>query len=265
MKKKEFLRFLKEKANFIRKQTIKFHLAIPETRIASSLSCIEILVTLYYGKIFNFKNDRIVISKGHGAISLYPILIDLGFLKNIKIENKKSLSLLGSIPDINLPTINLINGSLGHGLGQGCGIAIAMRMRKLNGKIFVLIGDGELYEGSCWEAIMFAGHHRLDNLIVIVDNNKISMLDYCKKIINLEPLDKKFQDFGFESKSINGHNILDLYNTLTSFKKSSSKRPKLLIANTIKGKGVAKLEKNPLCHIMSLEKKDVKEILDKKL
>lgn len=254
-----FFKFLDEKASFIRRKTIMLHLLLSEIRIASSLSCIEILVVLYYSKIFNIEKDRIVISKGHGAISLYPILADLGFLKETEIENiGKGISILGSIPDINLPTISLINGSLGHGIGQGCGIALSLKKKQTNSKVFVLLGDGELYEGSVWESIMFASHHRLDNLIVIIDKNEISMLDYCKKIINLNSLYTKFKEFGFEVATVNGHNIPSLYRTLCLLKNSKIKKPKVLIAKTKKGKGVSKLENDPLCHIRSLNKKDVK-------
>ncbi|MCX7917798.1 MAG: transketolase, partial [bacterium] len=126
MKEENFFKFLEEKATFIRKETLKLHLKVPETRIASSLSCIEILVLLYYGKILNLNCDRLVISKGHGAISLFPILGDLGYLDHSIIDKIGSKnSKFGSIPDINLPTISIINGSLGHGIGQGCGIALA--------------------------------------------------------------------------------------------------------------------------------------------
>ncbi|MFN4226874.1 MAG: transketolase [Candidatus Ratteibacteria bacterium] len=257
---KYILKFLKEKAAFIRKKTIEIHLSYPETRIASSLSCVEILVTLYYGKILNILEDKIVISKGHGAISLYPILVNCGYLKleNNNLEN--TVLKFGSIPDINLPTISLINGSLGNGLGQACGIALALKKKNQKGKVFVLLGDGELYEGSVWESFMFAGHHRLDNLIVIIDNNKICMLDFCEKVINLKPLDKKLENFGFEVKIVNGHNIQRIYNVLRLFKKSNIKKPKILIANTVKGKGVYKLENDPLCHIKSLSKEDVKDL-----
>lgn len=258
--KENFFKFLEEKADFIRKQTIKFHLVLPETRIASSLSCIEIFVVLFYGKILNiFSNkenkDRFVISKGHGAISIFPILLDLGIIKKIKIEN------IGSIPDISLPYIDLINGSLGHGLGQGCGMALGLKKKRVNGFVFVLLGDGELYEGSIWESLMFASHHKLDNLIIIIDKNDICMLDYCKNVIDLTPLEKKLKSFDFEVKKIDGHNVKKIYEVLKEIKSYRNKKPNVLIAETIKGKGVPFLENNPLCHVMSLDKKMVNEIL----
>ncbi|MGB9677387.1 MAG: transketolase [Candidatus Ratteibacteria bacterium] len=269
MKNSKFFEYLNEKVNFIRKETLKLHLLTPETRIASSLSCIEIFVVLYYSKIFNFfsekQGDKLVISKGHGSISLYPILYDLGFIRKNELENiSKENSVLGSIPDISLPTIDLINGSLGHGLGQACGIALGLKRKKINSKVIVLIGDGELYEGSVWEAVMFAFHHKLDNIIAIIDNNKISMLDYCKNIINIEPIKEKFSHFGWLVKVINGHDIYSLYQSLYSLKYNKGKKPKVLIAETVKGKGVPSLEKDPLCHIRSLKKEEILLIINGK-
>lgn len=261
--------FLIQKALWVRQETLKIHKIAPATRVASSLSPVEIFVILYYGRILKFdpKNlqwkdrDRFIISKGHGAISLYPVLAELCFfdineLKTVCMEG----SFLGSIPD-NIPGFETINGSLGHGLGVACGIALALKRKKLKAKVFVLSGDGELYEGSVWEAIMFASHHKLDNLILIIDNNRISMLDYCKNILNLEPLVPKFKAFNWGTEVVDGHNIKELYSVLNSFKKDAGNQPKVLIANTKKGKGVPQLENDTLCHIKTLKKDEVDKIL----
>lgn len=264
------IELLKERASWVRKETLKIHKIAQETRLASSLSCVEIFVTLYYGKILNYDSsdirwenrDRFIISKGHGAISLYPILADLGYFDMKELNNVcKEGSFLGSIPDSIIPGFETTNGSLGHGLGVACGMAIALKRRKKKEKIFVLLGDGELYEGSVWEAIMFAGEHKLDNLIAIVDNNKISMLDYCKNIIDLEPLYEKFKVFNWDVGVVDGHNINQLYNSLVNMKNKNGK-PKALIADTIKGKGVPKLENDALCHIKSLAPEDIDNIVD---
>jgi len=137
---------------------------------------------------------------------------------------------LGGIPDPTIPGFEAVNGSLGHGLGVACGVSLALKRKKRKEKVFVLLGDGELYEGSVWEAVMFAGEHKLDNLIVILDNNKICMLDYCRNILNLEPLDKKFKVFNWHVKSVNGHDIYQLFRTLTNLRNGKSDKPKLLIA-----------------------------------
>lgn len=264
------IEFLQSKSRWIWQESLKIHSSAPETRIASSLSTIEIFVVLYYGKILRFDpnninwehRDRFVISKGHGAISLYPLLADLGFFTVDKLAKVcKEGSNMGSIPDPSIRGFETINGSLGHGLGVACGMALAMKKKKLNSKVFVLTGDGELYEGSIWESVMFASHHKLDNLILIVDSNKISMLDYCRNIIDLEPLEDKFKAFNWETKTVDGHDIESLHRLLGMLKSIEMGQPKVLIANTVKGKGVPCLETDVLCHIKSLKETEVNELL----
>ena len=257
---------LKKKSLWVRKETLKIHKIAPDTRLASSLSPIEIFVALYYGKILkiNPKNtrwegrDRFIISKPHGAVSLYPILADFGFFNKKELKRVgQNGSILGGIPDTTVPGFETINGALGHGLGVACGIALGLKKKNSDSKVFVLSGDGELYEGAVWEAIMFAGHHRLDNLILIIDNNKISMLDYCKNIIDLTPLEEKFKVFKWKVKVVDGHNIKEVYKSLKELKAEKSNCPKVLIANTIKGKGVPQLENNVLCHIRVLKENEI--------
>lgn len=264
--KDSLLKLLKEKSAWIRKETLKIHKVARETRLASSLSAVEIFAVLYYGGIINFnpKNvlwdgrDRFVISKGHGAVSFYPVLADLGFFPKEYLDNVcKSGSILGGIPDSIIPGFETVNGSLGHGLGVGCGMALGLKRKKRAEKVFVLVGDGELYEGSIWEAVMFASEHELDNLILIVDDNKVCMLDYCKNIIDLTPLDEKFKTFGWIAKKVNGHDVEELYKSLLYLKKDDSKKPKVLIADTVKGKGVARLEADSLSHIRNLSSDEV--------
>lgn len=255
------LKYLERKASYIRKKTLKLHLKIPETRIASSLSPIEIFVALFYGGILKLGKDRLVISKGHGSIAIYSILIDMGLLSQKELKNiGKENSKIGSIPDIGIPYVDIVNGSLGHGIGQACGIALGVKMKNLKSSVFVLLGDGELYEGSVWEGFMFASHHKLDNLNIIIDKNKICMLDYCKNIIDLEPLKEKLESFEFSVYEVDGHNLEVLYEVLSKIKKV--KKPKVVIANTIKGKGIPILENDPLCHIRTLTKEEIADILN---
>jgi transketolase len=264
------LNLLKEKALWVRQETLNIHRIAQGIRLASSLSAVEIFVALFYGKILNFdpKNprwegrDRLLISKGHGSISLYPILADLGYFDKHELGRVgKEGTFLGVIPDTVIPGYETTNGSLGHGLGVGCGMALALKKRNRHETVFVLHGDGELHEGSVWEAVMFAGEHALDNLVLILDQNKRCMLDYCRNILDLEPLDKKFRDFKWTVKAIDGHNISALLYSLSRFKKSRHAKPKLLIANTIKGKGVPSLENDPLCHIKSIRPEDIDNAL----
>jgi len=257
---------LKKKALWVRKETLEIYRITSDIRLASSLSPVEIFVALYYGKIlkYNPKNtrwegrDRFIISKPHGAVSLYPILADLGFFDKKELKRVcQNGSLLGGIPDFTIPGFETINGALGHGLGVACGIALGLKKKNSDSKVFVLSGDGELNEGAVWEAIMFAGHHRLDNLILIIDNNKISMLDFCKNIIDLAPLQDKFQAFKWKVKIVDGHNIKKLYKSLKELKEEKSNYPKVLLANTIKGRGVPQLENDALCHIKTLNEDEI--------
>jgi transketolase len=263
-------RYLEEKALWVRKETLKIHAVAPETRLASSLSAVELLVALYYASILRFdagnpvwkERDRLLVSKGHGSISLYPILADLGYFSISELQRVCSEgSFLGGIPDTLIPGYETINGSLGHGLGVACGMALALKKKGSASKIFVMLGDGELNEGAVWEGVMFAAHHKLDNLVAIVDNNQICMLDYCRRIIDLEPLANKFTAFNWEASTIDGHNLREVYSALSRIKNDSS-MPRVIIANTVKGKGVPKLESDSLCHIKSLNATEINTALE---
>lgn len=253
---------LESKAKWVRCETLKLHRRLPETRLASSLSCVEILCSLFYGGVIKFypedpysdERDRFVISKGHGSISFYPILSDLGYFDKAELAliGKKD-SLLKAIPDSLIPGYETMNGSVGHGLGVACGMALALKRKKAKRNVFVLSGDGELFEGSVWEAIMFAPQHKLNNLILIIDNNERCMLGYCRDIIKLEPLEDKFRVFGWTVETVDGHDVSSLHAALTHLTERHTESPKVLIANTVKGKGVKQLEEDPLCHIRSFK------------
>lgn len=266
----KIITLLKDKARWVKKETFKIHKFAPETRLASSLSAVEIFTVLYYGKLVNFEpknlnsesRDRFIISKGHGAISFYPVLADLGFFPKEILNNVcKEGCILGGIPDSVIPGFETINGSLGHGLGVACGIALALKKKGRKETVFVLMGDGELNEGSVWEAVMFAGARGIDNLILILDNNKVSMLDFCKNIIDLSPLEKKFAEFRWDVKIVDGHNVGELYGALQTFKEKKQRMPKVLIAETVKGNGVPRLEVDPLSHIKNLKPEEAEALI----
>jgi transketolase len=277
MQKKKYdamtLKGLQDKCRWVRSETLKIHKVAPGIRIASALSCVEILVALHYGEILQFNSekpydeerDRFIISKAHGSVSYYPILAELGYFANDQLlKVGKSGSILGDIPDNSIPGYETINGSLGHGIGVACGIALALKAKKSNRSVYVLLGDGELYEGSVWESIMFAGQQRLDNLVLIIDNNKICMLDYCSKIINLEPIEDKFNCFGWKHFSVDGHNVKQLLAVLMKASGDHKGEPKVVIANTVKGKGVPRLEKDSLCHIRALKPEEIDALIMEK-
>lgn len=264
--------FLREKANWVRTQTLKIHRYAQETRVASSLSNVELFTALYYGDIIQHnpkeplweRRDRFVISKGHGSISMYPILADLGFFEKSELEKVCTEgSFLGGIPDPIIPGYETVNGSLGHGVGVACGMAMGLRTLKKSQQVFVMTGDGELHEGSIWEALMFAQHHRLDNFNLIVDCNKVCMLDYIKNVNTLDSLTDKFKAFNFHVEEVDGHDVVACQKTLMKMKHLHDGRPKVLIAHTIKGKGAPQLEGNSLSHITSIKPHDIDAIIER--
>jgi len=258
------------KAKWAWRETLRMHKLSPETRVASSLSLVEILVTLYYGGILSFNakdqywegRDRLIISKGHGSITLYPILADMEYFSaDLLNDICKSGSFLGAIPDPVIPGYETVNGSLGHGLGVATGVALALKKKKSTSSVFVIVGDGELYEGANWEAIMFAPQHCLDNLILIIDCNKVSMLDFTENIISHLSLAKKFEAFGWNVTTVNGHDIEEVYLVLNGVKQKKMEKPTVIIANTIKGHGVEFLEKSHLSHVLSISAEKIDQLL----
>ena len=266
------IELLKEKSKFVRCETLKIHKLAPETRVASSLSPVEIFVSLYYGGILDFNpqdprdenRDRFIISKGHGSISMYPLLADLGFFdKKELLSVCKDGTFLGGIPDPSIPGYETVNGSLGHGLGVGCGMAVALKTKEKTQNVVVLTGDGELNEGSNWEAIMFAPQQQLDNLTLIVDYNRVSMLDFSKNIINLNSLGDKFKAFNWKVYEVeDGHNVKELSLVIKEAINQRANKPKVVIVNTIKGKGVPFLETHSLSHILSVKADDIDRLIE---
>lgn len=248
------------KSYWVWRETLKVHRRAPETRLASSLSSIEIFVALYYGGILKFnplnprdeERDRCIISKGHGSICMYPILSDLGFFSTEELLNVcKVGSFLGGIPDPVIPGYETVNGSLGHGLGVATGIALGLKRKASNRSVYVVVGDGELHEGANWEAIMFAPQHKLDNLHLIVDNNRISMLGHTDDIVTNGDLIIRLSSFGWDCVEVDGHDVIALQAVLLKQKSSHEGKPKAIIARTIKGHGVPQLENEPLSHIIN--------------
>jgi transketolase len=262
---------LREKVLWVWKETLAIHRRAPETRLASSLSVIEIFVALYYGGVLKFNasnpldenRDRCIISKGHGSICMYPILADLGFFLMEELQNVcQAGSFLGGIPDPVIPGYETVNGSLGHGLGVGTGIALALKTKKSDSNVFVVTGDGELHEGANWEAIMFASHHKLDNLHLIVDDNSISMLDHTDNIVSHHDLLMRLTSFGWECIEVDGHDIIAVQETLLKQKNNKDGRPKAIIAKTLKGHGVPGLEDASLSHIINPKPELIDDLLE---
>ena len=250
MKKKlsKFKNFSKK----VRQSILKHAYFSQCSHLGSNLSIVDIL-TVPYNEFLTTKANSFILSKGHACLSLYCVLNEKKYISDKTLSSfGKNNSILMSHTTHKVEGIDLSTGSLGHGLPVANGIALANKIKKKNDKTFVLLSDGELDEGSNWEALLFAAHHKLNNLIVIIDYNKIQSLDTVEKTINLEPMSKKFRSFGCQVKSINGHNFDQIFKAMNT----KSSKPLVVIANTIKGKGVKFMEKSVLWHYKPLNKKD---------
>lgn len=240
---------LKKIAKEIRKDIILMSLRAKSAHTGGALSCVEILVVLYFKimKVFpkdseNPRRDRLIFSKAHDAKALYAVLSERGFFDKKILEGYETNG--GLLPGHStrhcVPGVEVSAGSLGHGLSMAAGMAYVGKKDKKNFRVFSILSDGECDEGSTWEAILFAGHHKLSNLISIVDYNKLQGFGYIKNILDLEPFTDKWKAFGWEVREVDGHNLNDLIENLSSvpFRKE---KPSVIIAHTIKGfKGVPK-------------------------
>ena len=250
---------LKNKAKWVRREILEMCTRGGEGRIASALSCTEILVALFHGGILRFDThnlqwparDRFIMSKSPGAVGLYPILSDLGFFARAEIDKfcQSDDGILGPYGD-DIPGVEAVWGSLGHGLGVGAGLALSAKMNGEKYMTAVMLGDGECYEGSIWEAAMFAGHHELNNLVGIIDRNGICTIDFTEHCLRLEPLESKWQAFGWDAITIDGHSFEEIFAAFKDFRARKSTKPLMIIANTVKGKGISLLENNPMGHVI---------------
>ena len=249
--------WLKHKANWLRlsAMTMNHHAHLGHT--GGDLSSADILAILFLGGILNIdpaqprwpQRDRFILSKGHGAAAYYSTLAARGFFPIEQLRTYMDpLSMLNGHPDRNkLPGVEANTGPLGHGLPIAVGAALACRMRKESWRVFVLTGDGELQEGSNWEAAMTAQHYGLDNLTVIVDRNRIQQGDFTENTIRMEPLAARWSAFGFAVEEIDGHDTAALLDHFAHLPIEPGK-PSCIIANTIKGKGVSFAENQPAWH-----------------
>lgn len=225
--------------------------------IGSALCVAEILTALY-GSVLNIPNtkhpdrDRFVLSKGHAALALYAALYFRGFLTQQQLDTYcGDASYLGVHPEISLNGVDFATGSLGQGISFAVGAAFAARAQKSNRRTFVLISDAECNEGSTWEAIMFAAHHRLANLVVIADVNGQQAFGYTKDVCDLSPMEKKWEAFNFDVHLVDGHNLPQLIKTLNNLNYKSG-QPHVLLANTVFGKGVSFMEQQIKWHYSPL-------------
>jgi transketolase len=245
-------------ANEVRKLTLKMIYEARASHIGGALSMTDILAVLYNDILHiypldysNANRDRFLLSKGHACASLYATLAMKGFFA---VEELKTYAKDGSIflshSNHNVPGVEVSAGSLGHSLPISCGLALAAKRKELKWKTYCLISDGELDEGSNWESILFAPQLKLDNLILVVDYNKIQSLGSVADVLDLNPLKEKFYAFRWEVFEVDGHDHDSLREAFTKADNSNTK-PKVIIAHTIKGKGISFMENKLLWHYKS--------------
>ena len=263
----------KIKCKKLRKQVFLTAYGRGVTHLASCYSCIEILYVLYEKGVMKFDKtnphmadrDKLVLSKGHAGLALYCVMSDIGILDRKELKSfLQPFTRIGGEPSIrDLESIEASTGSLGHGLSMGIGMAMAQKMDKRDAKTYVIIGDGECGEGTIWEGAMSAAAYHLDNLITILDCNELQKMGKVEKTIGLTNWKEKWEAFGWEVSEVDGHNVNALYHSITS--PNLKNKPKLIIAHTIKGKGVSVMENNPIWHFKMPNKKELaifKEELD---
>jgi len=255
-----------ELARSIRIECLKMTNRANSSHIGSMFSCADI-VSVLYSRILNFdvamptseKRDYFLQSKGHAGGALYASLASLGFFKKelLKTYYQNGSKFGGHISHKDIEGVEISTGSLGHALSIGCGISIELKNKNLPNRTFVLLSDGELDEGSNWEAMLFAGHHILNNLTIIIDYNKLQSIKPVSETLGLEPLEDKFKSFGWEVCSIDGHNYSEIEETLNR----NSTKPFCIIAHTIKGKGVSFMENSVLWHYRSPQGQEFEDAL----
>ena len=243
---------VEEKARLSREETIRLIQIAKVGHFASAFSCAEILASLYYGVMRLRRGepdwpdrDRFLFGKGHAAAALYPLLVDWGFFDSEILDGYTRIgNPLGDHPDMSrVPGIDFSSGSLGHALSAGVGMALGARIDGRDFRVFVLLGDGELNEGQVWEAAMSAAHHGTRNLIAIVDRNEYSLDGKVDEVLGIEPVGDKFAAFGWDVHEVDGHDVPSLLGLLREVAEDGSReRPVVIIAKTIKGKGVSFME-----------------------
>lgn len=241
---------LKQTAKEIRKSIVEEVYSAQSGHPGGALSCADILTVLYFNQM-NISperrndpdRDRLVLSKGHASAALYATLAQRGYFSKDDLKNFRKIgSFLQGHPDMKkVPGVDMSTGSLGQGLSVANGMAISSKMDKRGFRVYCILGDGELEEGQIWEAAMSAVHYKLDNLCVIVDNNKLQIDGKVSEVMSVAPIKEKFESFGFETFEVNGNNIDELITVIQKTKTVKGK-PSVIIADTIKGKGISFME-----------------------
>lgn len=246
--------FFQDKARQVRRNLFEKFALLKQGHPGSTFSMTDLVVALYYGdyvrkdpKEKSKLYDRIIVSKGHATVSLYPILTDLGIISEKEWNNwGREPSALRVFGNIKIPGIDATTGSLGHGLGVAAGYALSYKKRKSDKRVFVVVSEGELYEGSIWESLLFIAHHKLDNVYIVLDRNELIILGNTETCVKLNPIPEKFTAFGFKTFECDGHNFNELLSSLDGMLECGM--PSCLVMKTVKGKGVSLMENKPEWH-----------------
>lgn len=250
------IEFFRAKAKSIRYQLLQLLYEQKAGHIPSCYSMLDFLTVLFYEPHIRFKKgnpgfsnrDKLIISKGHAAMALYPIFADLDYFDSNELKKfTQPGGLLGLYADYRVPGIEGISGSLGHGIGMATGFILSDRMDKIKRDVYVVIGDGECYEGSIWEAAIFAAAHKLHEMKVILDRNELCILGKTEELVALGDLQAKWSAFGWNVIAIDGHDYSAVDKALLE-SKSCITKPTIIIANTTKGKGISFMEGNASWH-----------------
>ena len=244
----------------LRKTVLDMAYAGSTVHIGCAFSIIELLAVLYRNHLRYPDNDPqaldrdyFILSKGHGVMAQYACLRELGWLKDEAFTNYfADGSELKGLSDSRVCGLEVTSGSLGHGFSVGIGMALGAKLRGTDQKTYALVGDGEINEGPIWEGALFAAHHELKNFMVIVDENGFQAMGKTEEVLKLGNIQSKFESFGFDAVTIDGHDEISINNAITHFWESNSTAPKALIAKTVKGKGVPFMEHNNIWHYTRL-------------
>ncbi|MBS3903030.1 MAG: transketolase [Anaplasmataceae bacterium] len=240
--------FLEKKSRLVRFEVLEAAVRGGKGHLGGTYSCVDLLVALYYGGLLKFdpkntndpERDRFILSKGHACLAVYSIYKDLEIISPEKFRTYGQDGGLGGQLDINLSGVDFNTGSLGHSVGVAAGMALAAKKNNQSFKAATLIGDAELFEGSIWEAMMFASENKLNNLVVIIDRNRLSVTASLEDDSVFENFEGKVKSFGWNYYEANGHDFVDILKVFENIKVST--KPSMVVANTVKGKGVSFME-----------------------
>jgi transketolase len=274
---KDHLLYLKKTAARLRVDILEMLHKAGSGHLGGSLSMVELLVSLYYGRlpggpILRYDSgkpgwegqDYFILSKGHGVPAWYAVLADRGFFDKSELDYFRQVnSMLQAYPNKKVPGICVSSGAPGFGLGAAVGLAMALKLDKLDNRVFCMAGDGELQEGRVWEALLCAAQYKLDNLVVLVDYNGLQAEGTVRAVINVDPIADKFQYFGWKTVPVNdGHDFDELLSALERAMEVTRK-PTVIIAKTIKGKGVLFAENKAYYHAEVLSRQEMDEAMPK--